>query len=513
MEIELLTAVLSCIALAITFLYRYITANFKFFEKQGISGPKPSFPFGTWKGAWKKDLGENDLSNVNQYGKVFGTFDGRTPNLVIAEPELIKKILDDDSSKFQSYRAFRVKQSILQKSLLNIEGRASKELKKIFNNTLSNGKIKKLLPRVHQTAETLTQGILKSTGEEKSINITDLVSSYINDTIAFSIYGLDLNADEAVQRRFHNALNKVFVVDNPDSLLSVTPFIFESLGSLENFILRPSAAGYLTGLTNLVIEEREKTSEIKSEGRALDFIDLLLAASEEEKKALAKEKGIEEEAVEQLLTKDELITSCIEVILAVGRAAKSTLALSLQVLVQFPSIQEKLNKELSKQLSKFGEISYEFIRDFEYLDMFVGEILRLYPIEYRLERKCTEEVIWGETRITPGTLVSVPLYAVHRLPEFYPDPEKFDPERFTAENSEKRNHYTYLPFGQAGTNSTNIGIQLSVLYIKLALSHLINSLKFSKVSEESEVTPGFVKGVTGVPIPTAIVLKAEKREY
>lgn len=50
--------------------------------------------------------------------------------------------------------------------------------------------------------------------------------------------------------------------------------------------------------------------------------------------------------------------------------------------------------------------------------------------DYRLERKCIKEVIWDETIISPGLVVSVPLFAVHKSEEFYPDPEKFNPERY-----------------------------------------------------------------------------------
>ncbi|XP_075220068.1 cytochrome P450 3A24-like [Lycorma delicatula] len=511
MEVQLLAVIFTALALSIAFIYRFITAKFNYFAKQGINGPKPSFPFGTWNGAWKKDLGEDDLENIQKHGKVYGTFDGRTPNLIVADPSLIKKLLEDDADKFQSYRASRVKQSVLHNSLLHIEGKESKELRKVLNIAFSGGKIKKLFPRISQTSATLTQHLVKSVGQESSINISQYVSNYINDTIAFSIFGLDLNADETVHQRFYKAVNNVFVVDNPDSLLSVTPFIFESLGSLDNFVLRPAAAKYLTGLSDLVIEEKKTTSDVKPEGRAVDFVDLLLAAAEEEKQLAAKEKGVQEENLQTLLTKDQLITLCMEVILTVGRAAKSSLALSIHTLASNPDIQENLYKEITKQLLKFEEISYEFIQEFDYLDMFLGEILRIFPVEYRLERKCIEEVVWGETKITPGVLVSVPLFGVHKSAEFYSDPEKFKPERFSAENSEKRNLYTYLPFGQVGATSTNIGVELGVLFTKLAIVTLINALKFIK-TEETKEPAEFVKGITGVPSPKPIWLKIEKRD-
>ena len=47
-----------------------------------------------------------------------------------------------------------------------------------------------------------------------------------------------------------------------------------------------------------------------------------------------------------------------------------------------------------------------------------------------------------------GTKILIPVYAIHHDPEYYPDPERFDPDRFTEENKVSRDHFTYLPFGE-----------------------------------------------------------------
>ena len=54
--------------------------------------------------------------------------------------------------------------------------------------------------------------------------------------------------------------------------------------------------------------------------------------------------------------------------------------------------------------------------------------------------------------IEPGVMVVVPVYALHHDPRYYPDPHRFDPERFTKEEKAKRNPYTYLPFGEGPRN-------------------------------------------------------------
>jgi cytochrome P450 family 6 len=78
--------------------------------------------------------------------------------------------------------------------------------------------------------------------------------------------------------------------------------------------------------------------------------------------------------------------------------------------------------------------------------------LRKYPVVPFLDRACTRD--WkipdssGHSVILPsGTATYIPVYGIHHDPQYYPDPQKFDPERFTEENMKERHPFTYLPFG------------------------------------------------------------------
>ncbi|XP_022193707.2 cytochrome P450 3A11 [Nilaparvata lugens] len=515
MELQVLAIATSVLTLALAYVYRFITSKFNYFQKQGIDGPKPSFPFGTWKGAWKKNFGENDLNNVKTYGQTFGSFDGRTPNLIVSDPHLIQKILVDKADKFHSNRAFRVKQKTLHEVMRSIEGGGDVEVNKLLSQALNAAKVKKLFTRIVKTVDLFVEGFKKEAAPEKVINVNEHVSRFITDVLAFTLFSFDLAADNQIRTKFERAIGKMFTVQYPDSIFSVTPFVFESLGSLDNFILKPAYTRYLAGVAELVIDEKKKTSDVKPEGRALDLVDLLLVAAEEEKQAAAKEKGVDSDKLdsEGILSKEQMINVCMQVLLTVGGATKQTLAMSIYALANNTNVQDKLQAEVGKQLNRYGEINYEFINESEYLDMFLGEILRIYPTEYRLERKTFEEMKLDEITLTPGTMVSIPIYAVHHLEEFYPEPEKFIPERFSPSNFDKRNPHTYLPFGQAGSNSSNIGVQLGVLIAKLAIVSLIKSVKLATAENpQNEVSSPFVSGVTGVPQPKTIFVRADKKE-
>jgi cytochrome P450 family 6 len=80
----------------------------------------------------------------------------------------------------------------------------------------------------------------------------------------------------------------------------------------------------------------------------------------------------------------------------------------------------------------------------------VAETLRKYPPVPRLTRKCVKDykIPDEDIIIEKGTTVVLSVLGIHYDEEYYPDPEKFDPERFTEENKNLRHHYSHIPFGE-----------------------------------------------------------------
>jgi len=73
-------------------------------------------------------------------------------------------------------------------------------------------------------------------------------------------------------------------------------------------------------------------------------------------------------------------------------------------------------------------------------------------------------------------IVNLDIQSIHRNPEYYPEPEKWNPERFTPENRDKLTPYTYLPFGIGPRNC--VGMRFALMEAKTAVVHLVNKFKF-----------------------------------
>ncbi|KAG5278582.1 hypothetical protein AALO_G00100530 [Alosa alosa] len=87
----------------------------------------------------------------------------------------------------------------------------------------------------------------------------------------------------------------------------------------------------------------------------------------------------------------------------------------------------------------------------------------------------------GGVIIPKGAIVMVPTYALHRDPEIWTDPETFNPERFSKENKESIDQYTYMPFGLGPRNC--IGMRFALISMKLAIVELLQRFTISTCAE------------------------------
>lgn len=116
-----------------------------------------------------------------------------------------------------------------------------------------------------------------------------------------------------------------------------------------------------------------------------------------------------------------------------------------------PDIQKRLRQEIKSGIEENGgKLSYDVLFGLKYLDMVVNETLRKYPPAFIITRNSTKDFkIPGTEMIIPAkTDININVLSIHRDPEYYPDPDKFDPERFMPENVRNRKPFTFIPFGK-----------------------------------------------------------------
>jgi cytochrome P450 len=111
-----------------------------------------------------------------------------------------------------------------------------------------------------------------------------------------------------------------------------------------------------------------------------------------------------------------------------------------------PEVAERLYAEIDRVVGS-GPASAAHVSALPYTKMVLHEVMRLYPVAWMIPREAVADDVIDGVRIRAGSTVLASPYLTHRMAEFWPDPEVFDPLRFTPQQADRRHRYAYLPFG------------------------------------------------------------------
>lgn len=165
-------------------------------------------------------------------------------------------------------------------------------------------------------------------------------------------------------------------------------------------------------------------------------------------------------------------------------STSATTSFTLHELTQNPELMTRAIRDVDDVLSRHkGEISYDSIGEMKFLDLCVKETLRKYPALPILNRECTKNYrIPGSDKIIPaGTAVVISLLGLHRDAKYFPEPDRYNPDRFTSADF---NSKAYLPFGEGQRNC--IAYRMGILATKVALVMLLSKFNF-QASNKHEI--------------------------
>jgi cytochrome P450 len=173
------------------------------------------------------------------------------------------------------------------------------------------------------------------------------------------------------------------------------------------------------------------------------------------------------EKQDQPFTEKELRDQVVNLFIAGYETTTAGLCWTCKALSDHPQVRQRVHAEIDAVLGKRTPERADLDR-LEYLGRVLGESLRLYSPVHALSRTAHEDNEVGGYPVARGCTVTVSMYATHRLPEYWPDPEKFDPDRFLPEACAARSNYAYIPFAVGHRNC--IGGAVAILESKLILA-------------------------------------------
>jgi cytochrome P450 len=139
-----------------------------------------------------------------------------------------------------------------------------------------------------------------------------------------------------------------------------------------------------------------------------------------------------------------------------------------------PEVAARLQTEVERVVGN-GPIGRSQLAELHYTKMVLDELLRLYPIGWLIPRRSIAADVVGRVRIDPGATIVISPLITQRMSMFWEDPEVFDPERFTPENSRGRHRYAHFPFG--GGPHQCLGMYLFYLEAQLIMATVLSRFR------------------------------------
>jgi len=411
-----------------------------------------------------------------QFGNFHYTQFGWVGFYIITDPELMHEILVDRPEEF--YKLKLIKYALgpfLGNGLLTNEGDFWKRQRKLAQPAFHSRRIESYANVMVDYARAMMADW--HTGETRRLD-REMMKLTLN-IVAKTLFDADVSGDadhvgellthilEASNDRLNSAIQLPDWLPTPK-----TRQMHKDIAELDVIIQR-------------FIDERRQAGDDKG-----DLLSMLLQARDDDG-GMMDDKQL----------RDELMT----IFLAGHETTAMNLTWTWYLLMEHPEIMTRLKAEVDSVLGDRPATMAD-LAQLKYAEMVIKESMRLYPPAPSVGREPIQYLELGGYTIPKGALLTLSIYGMHHNPAVFPDPEVFDPERFSPENEKNIPRYGYLPFG-AGPRVC-IGNSFAMMEARLILATMVQQADFTLVQGQ-KIIP---KQLVTVRPANGIVVKVTLRE-
>lgn len=173
-------------------------------------------------------------------------------------------------------------------------------------------------------------------------------------------------------------------------------------------------------------------------------------------------------------------------------------------LARNPDIEAKVRDEIERVCGD-APPSMDDMRQLTYQRMLIEEVMRLYPPAWTVSRTALEDDVIDGYHVPAGTNMMVSPYVIHRNPRYWPDPERLDPERFSAKAQEQRPKFAYIPF--AGGPRNCIGMNFALMELHTVITMMLQAFRITLAPQP----PIEREAILSIRPKDGILLRAEAR--
>lgn len=436
-----------------------------------IPGPKGHFLLGSLPDI-QRDRVQFLVDLQRDYGDVVKIRLGPVEGLVIFHPDAIQRVMQDNQSNYSKDTiAFNNMKLIFGNGLITSNGDFWLRQRRLMQPSFHKDKINHLCEMIVRQTQMALDSIEGATRSGQAINITHEMMNLtmgIATQALFSNWVQDVNG-ELAEIIYHLASDTTFRFEHP----FYPPLWFPAS---RNRRLN-KALKRLDDVINGIIDERRKHP-----GEKDDLLEMMMNAQLEEQEITGDQP--------RRMTDKQLHDEVVTLLLAGHESTSVSLCWTLYLLSQHPEVETRLRYELNEVLGSRPP-RLEDLPQLDYTRMVRDESMRLYPPVWLTERKPIEEDVLCGYRIPAGITIGITQYVTHRHPDFWNNPEAFDPDRFSKERSIDRHEYAYFPFSGGGRQC--LGKSLALMETQIVLAMLLQRYYFelrpgSKVVKEPELS-------------------------
>ena len=468
--------ILAPVTLILATLYYYLKCQYNFWQKQGIpcaSGIIPGLGNMTSVILLRESFHKlcENFYKENEKHSMFGFYQFTTPILLVRDPELVKSVLLTNFSSFQHNQmsiSCPKEDALFSINPFFSKSDTWKENRAPLTNAFSGKKLKLMVPLIEEASSKMENYIrqkLSLANGKLELNLKKFFNLYTGEIAAsgMGIQGNNFEEDsESVKNEwtFKKIIEIMFA--SPfftGGYLQIIVMFMPRLAKFFNIAMTPKEVDlfYRHSVKNILANrKREKRSNN-------DFLQMIVDFQ------LANGSKIDEETA--------LASHMLSFSVEVYETSAIVLSFLGFQLAAHPEIQEKVRDELKNVLQKYnGKLDYEVFKEMTYFDQVLNESMRLNHVVGAIAKVCTKEIqLEGSDglscKVKPGNLAVISTFGLQMDPKYWPEPEKFDPDRFSEEQKEGRHKFTFIPFGEGPRIC--VGMRMSNLMIKIAITTIL----------------------------------------
>lgn len=459
------------VVLLATWLSHKSKTIFTYWAERGIPGPKPTLlGFGNMTQSLKRG---NLIHSYwyNEFGPFYGTYFMAKPFLAVGDTEALKDILIRNFNKFTDKPSFATV-PIEAESLINTNGLQWRHDRAVISPSFSSGKMKAMFTLMKQSYINLENEFEILSSQKVDVYTKALFSKLTTMVIARCAFATEINPFKDEKNILFVHLSSIFKANFTDRLIMVGKSLLPKFikNYFELTFLPKSSMKYLQKMCIEIIRQRRANPRASNE-----YPDLLQLLLDSQNSSISDDTSNSGKKFDDM----KIIANLILFFIAGYETTSSLLFWASYALMSNPEIQDKLYDQVKRAKEESGNLDYETLSSIKYLDAFIDETLRMYPPVTIIMRLCIEDhILPNGLKVEKGTPISIPVYGIHNDSKNFPEPDKFNPDRFMPENKDQIPQCAFLGFVQGPRNC--IGMRFALLEAKMTLANLVLKYKFVK---------------------------------